>query len=102
MFAKSDDLRRSLCEIDQLLHALRANSVGQAIDLDEIDILENSRRSIVNLLEARRRQNSGTIVSLQAWRSGDLSVLPLSAERFASMAHVSHPQPGKPRLRCVS
>lgn len=102
MFAKSDDLRRSLCELDQLLHALRASGSGHGADLDEIDMLESSRRAMVNLLEARRRQNKAQIVSLQAWRNGDLSMLPLSADRFASMGRISHPQPGKPLLHCVS
>lgn len=99
MFAKSDDLRRSLSEIDQLLHALRASSIGHGVDLDEIDMLESSRRAMVNLLEARRRQNKAQIVSMQAWRNGDLSMLPLMAERFASLGH---PQPGKPHLHRVS
>lgn len=102
MFAKSDELRRSLCEIDQLLHALRANGAAHGIDLDEVEMLESSRRATVNLLEARRRQNTAQIVSLQAWRSGDLSILPPTTERFASMGHVSHPQRGKPGLHCVS
>jgi len=102
MFMKSDDLRRSVWEIDHLLHTLRANAVGDTIDLDEIDLLECSRRTIVNMLEARRRQNSKPIVHLHAWRDGNLADLPMTADRSATMAQVSQPRRGRPRLYCVS
>lgn len=102
MFAKSDDLRRSLCEIDKLVHMLRTNRFGHAIDLEEIETLEQSRRAIVDLLEARRRLNSWPVISLQGWCDGDLSPLRLTAARLGSIARASHPEPGKPRLHCVS
>ncbi|HYL32833.1 MAG TPA: hypothetical protein VEU53_06780 [Stellaceae bacterium] len=102
MFVKSDDLRRSLWEIDHLLHSLRANAVGDTIDLDEIDVLESSRRTIVNMLEARRLQNSEPIVHLQAWCDGNLADLPMAADRSAVVSQATHPQPGQPRLHCVS
>ncbi|MGB8183223.1 MAG: hypothetical protein WCF13_12725 [Stellaceae bacterium] len=102
MFIKSDDLRRSVWEIDHLLHTLRANSVGDIIDLDEIDVLECSRRTIVTMLEARRQQNSKPIVHLKAWRDGNLADLPMTADRVAVLSQATHPQPGRPRLHCVS
>lgn len=102
MIAKSDDLRRSLCEIDRLLQSLRAAGAYDEIALKEIEVLERSRQSIVNLLEARQRQSSSAIVSLRAWRDGDLATLPPTAERFGATARATHPRRGRPRLFCVS
>jgi hypothetical protein len=102
MIAKSDDLRRSLGEIDHLLQALRAAGINDELELEEIDLLERSRRSIVNLLEARRKQNCHQVVSLQAWRDGSLLAPPFAAERYAAMAQASRPKPGAPRPYRVS
>jgi hypothetical protein len=102
MFIKSDDLRRSVWEIDHLLHTLRANSVGDIIDLGEFDVLECSRRTIVTMLEARRRQNSKPIVHLKAWREGNLADLPMTTDRSAVFSQATRPRPGRPRLYCIS
>lgn len=102
MFAKSEDLRRSLSKLDQTLHVLRTSAVGDVIDLDEINLLECSRRSIVNMLDARQRQNSNPIVHLQAWRDGNLAALPIITDRSAPSPETMHPQPGRPRLHSVS
>ncbi|HYL49000.1 MAG TPA: hypothetical protein VET84_06515 [Stellaceae bacterium] len=89
-------------EIDHLLHTLRANAVGDTIDLDEIDLLESSRRSIVNMLEARRRQNAQSIIQMHAWRDGNLADPWLAAAQPVASPQAVHPQPGRPRLHCVS
>lgn len=102
MFVKSDDLRWALWEIDHNLHILRGNAVGDTIDLDEIDVLECSRRKIVDMLEARRLQNTKAIIHLQAWRDGNLADLPMTVGRSAVLPQTLHPQPGRPRLYCVS
>jgi len=102
MIAKSDDLRRCLSEIDHLLQALRTAGSNDALELDEIDMLDRSRRSIVSLLEARRKQNCHPVVSLQAWRDGSLLAAPFTAERYAAMAQISRPQRGAPRPYRVS
>ncbi|MDE2229832.1 MAG: hypothetical protein KGL11_12435 [Alphaproteobacteria bacterium] len=102
MIAKSDDLRRSLREIDHLLQALRAADVDSDVHLDEIELLERSRRSIVTLLAARQTQNREKVVALQAWRDGSLIAPPFTAEHHAAMAQTSRPQPGAPRPYRVS
>lgn len=102
MIAKSEDLRRSLNEIDHLLHALRMAGANDELELEEIGLLERSRRSIVNLLEARRKQNLLPIVSLQAWRDGSLAAPPFNAERLAAAALAARPAPGAPRPYRVS
>ena len=102
MITKSEDLRRSLTEIDHLLHALRSAGVNDETELEEIELLERRRRSIVNLLESRRKQNRLPVVSLQAWRDGSPVAPPFSAERYAAVAQASRPTPGAPRPYRVS
>lgn len=102
MVAKSDELRWSLCEIDHLLQSLRAAGAPDEIAVKEIELLERSRRSIVNLLEARQRQNRQQIVSLQGWRDGSLVAPPFAAERYAAPAQASRPQSSVPRPYRVS
>lgn len=97
MITKSDDLRRSLTDIDHLLQALRVAGTGDEIESDEIELLERSRQTIVALLESRRKQNHLPVVSLQAWRDGNLVAAPFVAERYAALAAASRPQPGAPR-----
>lgn len=102
MIAKSKDLRRSVNEISLLLEALRASSVHDDGALDEMEMLERSRRSLVSLLESRRKQNKLPIVSLQAWRDGNLAAPPFNAERLATVAAANRPAPGAPRPYRVS
>ncbi|GEM_PF-4006566 len=102
MIAKSEDLRRSLAEIEHLLQALRAAGDDCDGESQEIEQLERSRRSIMNLLDSRATQNRLSIVSLQAWRDGSLAAAPFSAERIAATALPSRPQPGAPRPYRVS
>jgi hypothetical protein len=102
MIAKSEDLRRSLNEINHLLEALRAAGSNDELEQEEIELLEGSRRSIANLLESRRKQNRLPIVSLQAWRDGSLVAPPFSSERFASLAQANRPSRGAPHLYRVS
>lgn len=102
MIVKSEDLRRSLNEISNLLQALRAAGINGELELEEIELLERSRRSIVNLLEARRKQNRLPVVSLQAWRDGSLVAPPFAAEPYAAVAVANRPTPGAPRPYRVS
>ena len=98
MVAKSEDLRRSLNDIYNLLRALRAMGARDDQEREEIDVLEQGRRSIVNLLESRWQQNRQRVVSLQAWRDGSLVAPPFAAERSA----VNGPTPGAQRPYRVS
>ena len=102
MHAKSEDLRRSVNEINHLLEALRASSVADEEALVEIETLERTRRSLVNLLESRRKQNKLPIVSLQAWRDGNLTAPSFNAQRLAAMATANRPALGAPRPYRVS
>ncbi len=102
MIAKSEELRRSLIENNNLLQALRSLGARDDQEREEIEVLEQSRRSIVNLLESRRKQNRHPVVSLQAWRDGSLVAPPFAAERYAAVAQVSRPAPGAPRPYRVS
>ncbi|MDE2165417.1 MAG: hypothetical protein KGJ66_03650 [Alphaproteobacteria bacterium] len=102
MIAKSEELRRSLNEINNLLQALRSLGARDDQEREEIEVLEQSRRSIVNLLESRRKQNRLPVVSLQAWRDGSLVAPPFAAERYAAVAQANQPASGAPRPYRVS
>lgn len=91
MVEKSDDLRRALLEIDNLLYALRNAHGENNLEQDDIDFLQRSRRSIVTLLEARRKLNLHNIVSLKAWRYGSAVTPQYTAEDDATTARHSRP-----------
>lgn len=102
MIAKSNDLRRTLFEINNLLQAMRVAGVANNLEHDDIDFLQRSRRSIVALLETRRKLNLRNIVSLKGWRDGSVIMPQITAEDYATMVRPSQLRRGIPRPYLVS
>lgn len=102
MITKSNDLRRTLFEINSLLQAMRVAGVANNLECDEIDFLERSRQSIVALLEARRKLNLHNIVSLRSWRDGRVIAPQFTDKDYATMAQPSQRPHGAPQPYLVS
>jgi len=102
MPVKSDDLRRALFEIDNLLRTMHVAGVEYNLEYDDIDFLQRSRRSIITLLEARRKMNLHAIVSLIGWRDGCAIMPRSSAEDDATMVRPSQFRCGATRPYVVS
>ena len=102
MMVKTDDLRRALFEIDNLLRTMRVAGVEYNLEHDDIDFLHRSRRSIIVLLDTRRKLNRHNVVSLKAWRDGSLITRQLTAEDYATMVRPSQFRCGATRPYLVS
>jgi len=102
MIAKCEHLRRTLLEIDSLLQTMHAAGVDNDPEHDDIDFLQHSRRSIIALLEARRKLNLHNIVSLKDWRDGRAMMSQFTAEDYATMVRPRQPRCGMLRPHLVS
>lgn len=102
MIEKSDDLRRTLLEIDNLLQTMWDADVESNLEQEDIDFLQRSRRSIVALLETRRKLNLRNIVSLKGWRDGSVIIPQITTDDYATMVRPSQLRRRIPRPYLVS
>lgn len=66
----SDDLRRDLRDIDRLVAVLGTPGYIDVDDMDDLRWLVAQRRSLLDILAARRAQEGNKVVSLALWRYG--------------------------------